>query len=130
VSELLDTDPTPGGKYDMMWGERYDLKLVVKSGTLAASLQGYGMSSVRKARRVYGRLGFRWCPSVERVSLSGIVEREVIDELFAAHRERAAQESRESAVARAALPGWLRPREGDGRELAGNRLSGDGAGAR
>jgi hypothetical protein len=108
VSELLATDPTPGSKYDMMWGERYDLKLVVKSGILAASLQGYSMLSVRKARRVYGQLGFRWCPSIEQVSVSGIVERDVIEGLREGHRERAYAAYRNSVDARSLAPAWLK----------------------
>lgn len=111
VSELLTTDRTPGGKYDMMWGERYDLKLVVKSSALSASLQGRGMCSVRKERRAYGQLGLRWCPSINRLSLSGIVDREVIERLRAEHHERAFAGYAASEAAREHIPAWLQPEQ-------------------
>jgi hypothetical protein len=107
VSELLATDPTPGGKYNMMWGERYALKFVVKSRSLVASLQGYGMLSVSKQKRAYGRLGFRWCPSIQSVQLSGIVAPEVIDSLREQSREREYANFLETVPAGGLLPDWI-----------------------
>lgn len=112
VSRLLATDPTPGGKYDMMWGQRYELKLVVKSSSLVASLQGYGMLSVAKLRRTYGRLGFRWCPSVERLCVSGIVEPDVMQGLYDLHRATAFAAFADAVEVGDLLPDWLRTGEG------------------
>ncbi len=106
-SELLDTDRTPGGKYDMMWGEPYTLKLVVKSTRLVASLQGYGMVSVPKDKGLYGRLGFRWCPFVREIHVSGLVDPEQMDRRWARHRERAWELFRTERMPMAPLPTWL-----------------------
>ncbi len=93
----LAEDRTPGGKYDMMWGERYRLKLVVKRDVLAATLNGFDMLVADKDDARSGRLGFRWCPGVTEVRLDGVVDDAEIDGLRAAHREEALATFREAA---------------------------------
>jgi len=106
-AEHLGTDGTPGVKYDMMWGERYELQLVVKREVLAAALQGRSMLSVRKGDPRAGRLGLRYCPSVRRVSLSGSVGDELLGQLAAEHRAREYERFVQGVKAADVLPEWL-----------------------
>lgn len=106
---LLARDRTPGGKYDLGFDESYVLKLRVTRSALLGSLNGFGMLKASKRRRGYGRLGFAHCPDVERVRLSGRVERETIDALRTRRWELdlARELERPAPPDTELLPSWL-----------------------
>jgi tetratricopeptide (TPR) repeat protein len=88
-------------------GKTYKLKVVVTADKITASCNGKTFLSAKREGENYGQFGFRWCPDVQELNISGQANTAWLEGLVDADRHRAWKEFGEANGENAFLPEWL-----------------------
>jgi tetratricopeptide (TPR) repeat protein len=102
--ETLDSnDQTP-----LKYGKKYSIKVQVSSRKITATCNGKTFLSAKKPDDVYGQFGFRNCPNVSEMLITGTANTAWLEGLQDRRTQEAWREFREAYDPKQHVPSWLK----------------------